>query len=119
VIYYSNDIRHRENRMTPNGQAADVSVWMLPSRGWSVRLPQGWHLGECRFERRAECLVLSDERGRQVVLRDYYACDAPPDLRDETGQRLPGELARLMAGLSVKAQELVLVDGFGSRRTGT
>lgn len=105
--------------MTPYDQSADVFVWMLPSVGRSVRLPRGWHLGDCRFERRAECLVLSDERGRRVVLRDYYACEAPPDLRDEIGQRLPGELARLMAGLSAKAQELVLIDGFGSRRTGT
>ena len=105
--------------MTPDDQTADVSVWMLPSQGWSVRLPRGWHLGGCRFERRGDSLVLNDEHGRRVLLRDYYVCEASPDLRDDTGQRLPGELARLMAGLSAKAQELVLIDGYGSRRTGT
>jgi hypothetical protein len=105
--------------MNASNLPVTVDQWILPATGQSVRLPAGWCLGKCRFERRGDGLVLNRAAGGRTILRGFYGREVRPDLRDEIGLRLPGELARLMAGLSEKAQELVLADGFGGTRRGT
>jgi len=88
--------KHAKNH---DEQVRGGQVWMLPSQGWTLRLPDGFHLTRCLLRRIAGDLVVHDPAHGRAILRRFYEVEAPPDLRDASENLLAGELARLVAGL--------------------
>lgn len=90
-------------------------VWILPSTGKTVRVPDGVALHNCRFRRNTDDLILLDKERCRVILRGYYAVDRAPYLRDGDGDLISGELARLLAGLSDHAVVTLMKRGIRNR----
>lgn len=78
-------------------------IYLLPSTGNAVLLPDGMVLGKCVFSRQRDDLVLNAEDGTRVVMRHFYLGRTAPQLHDSGGEVLTGDLARLLAGLSTSA----------------
>lgn len=91
-------------------------TWLLPSRGWVVRLPDGFRLTRCGLERAGDDLILDDPYVGRAVLRHFYGVETAPDLRDASGNLLSGDLARLVAGLAPDAMDCFMRRGYGPRR---
>ncbi len=87
-----------------------VTVWILPARGRALRLPAAIRIGGCRFRRWGDDLWLTQASGERMIVRGFYVCETPPDLRDDAGILLPGELARLLAGLCERRQAAIMAE---------
>ncbi len=50
------------------------------------------------YARQGDDLVLSGAGGREVLIRDFFRGETPPDLLTEGGARVSGDTALLLAG---------------------
>jgi hypothetical protein len=100
-----------------HGESQGARAWLLPSRGWIVRLPDGFTLTQCSLHRAGGDLIVRDPAAGRAVLRHFYEVESPPDLRDASGNLLAGDLARLVAGLPPDVMGDFLKRGFGARRS--
>jgi hypothetical protein len=78
-------------------------AYLLPSSGKTICLPNGYTLNACRYNRTDDDLILTFNGSGPIILRHFYAVEKAPYLRDSSGDFLSGDLARLLAGLSVHA----------------
>ncbi|MBM3569115.1 MAG: hypothetical protein FJX46_10210, partial [Alphaproteobacteria bacterium] len=61
-------------------------------------IPGGSFVLGADYQRQGTDLVLRNEAGQAVVVRDYFASDTPPDLVSDTGLMVDGSLASRLAG---------------------
>ncbi len=65
----------------------------------AVSLPAGFNAAEAAYARTGQDLILAEPDGDTVVVRDFFAGDAPPDLMFNDGNaRIDGDLAARLAG---------------------
>ena len=87
-----------------NGLTALPSIVLDGAAGPSVTVPDGPFLLLADYIREGADLVLVGPDGQTVVVRDYFASDAPPTLITEGGARVPPDLAEALAGLAAPRQ---------------
>jgi hypothetical protein len=68
------------------------------------QLSGGSFLMSAHYEREGQDLLLRGPGGDQVIVRDYFASDAPPDLLTELGARIPADLVAILAGPEAAGQ---------------
>ncbi len=82
-------------------QAVDGGQLTVPGESWLLKAdftPQGGDL------------LLTGHDGAQVLIRDFFNLDNPPDLLTDAGAMIPADLASKLAG-PVAPGQLALVDG--------
>ena len=80
--------------------------------GRTIRLPEGVLLNDCRFQRIGDDIMLVSNAQGKLILRHFYQVEKAPALRDANGDLLSGDLARLLAGLSDHAVDMLMRRGF-------
>ena len=85
-------------------RASSTSVVLEAGSGPSISVPGGHFLLVADYIREGADLVLVGPDGQTVVVRDYFASDAPPTLITEGGSRVPPDLAEALAGPAAPGQ---------------
>ncbi len=88
------------------GQPVAASVVLDGASGPTVTVPGGHFLLVANYIREGADLVLVGPDGQTVVVRDYFASDAPPTLVTEGGSRVAPDLAEALAGPAAPAQSV-------------
>jgi len=84
---------------TPSTAPTPSSIELLETSGAAGVVVSGdSFILTATYTRQGDDLLLTGEGGREVLIRDYFACDAPPDLLTETGARVTGATAEILAG---------------------
>ncbi|NQU56234.1 MAG: hypothetical protein HQ513_03290, partial [Rhodospirillales bacterium] len=82
-------------------QAVDGGQLTVPGDAWLLKAD---------FTPQGPDLLLTGPDGAQVLIRDFFNLDNPPDLLTDTGAMIPADLAIKLAGPAAPGQ-LALVDG--------
>ena len=77
---------------------AAFSAVLDANGGESLIVPGGDFLLTADYVREGPDLLLISADGTQVLVRDFFSGDAPPDLFTEFGARISGDLAETLAG---------------------
>ena len=63
-----------------------------------ITIPGGSFLIDADYVREGPDLLLIGSDGQQVLIRDFFASETPPDLISDSGLRIDGDLAARLAG---------------------
>jgi hypothetical protein len=89
--------------LDPFGPASSVLV-LDAVPGEALVVPGGAWLLRATFVHEGADLRLVGEDGTEVVVRDYFSLDTPPDLRTEGGSQISADLAMRLAGPQAPGQ---------------
>ncbi|MHA1597554.1 MAG: FecR domain-containing protein, partial [Alphaproteobacteria bacterium] len=83
-------------------QAENGSILTVPGDSWLLKAD---------FAPQGSDLLLTGPDGSQVLVRDFFSLDSPPDLVTEAGGVIPAELAVRLAGPTAPGQFAMLQNG--------
>jgi len=83
-------------------QAVDGGQLTVPGESWLLKAD---------FSPQGSDLLLTGPDGAQVLIRDYFNLDNPPDLLTDTGAMIPADLAIKLAGPAAPGQFALLENG--------
>ena len=83
---------------TPESSDEQSSLLIESEAAGPVELPEGFSLIGADFARSGPDLVLTAADGGEVVIRDFFAHGAPPQIIGFDGAQVSGELAAKLAG---------------------
>ena len=81
-------------------------------------VPGGSFLVGAVYSREGSDLLLTGADGRQVLIRDFFAGEFPPDLISDSGLRIAGDLAARLAGPAAPGQFAQAQDGAAAQPIG-
>jgi len=91
---------------------AQPSILTLDAAGQdSLVVPGGGWMLEADFSVQGNDLLLTGQDGAQVLIRDFFASDTPPDLMTDGGAVIPAELAVSLAGPLAPGQFALVQNG--------
>ena len=84
--------------MASQGPHSEAPSLTLDAFGSQVELPNGFPVADAAFARTGTNLTMTAPDGATVVVRDFFAAEAPPALTLPGGYSLSGEVAARLAG---------------------
>lgn len=85
--------------LTSQGHDSPAPAHVLHAvEGQPLTIPGGAWLLKADFVRQGSDLVLRGQDGKEILVRDYFSSDTPPDLVTEGGAVIQGDLAERLAG---------------------
>lgn len=89
---------HAESRETDAAAVSRVALAGAQGITGEIRLPESFLLFQAAFGRSGIDLILEPPSGETLIVRDYFANVAPPDLVHGLGGRISGALVGTLAG---------------------
>ncbi|MCH8112556.1 MAG: tandem-95 repeat protein [Proteobacteria bacterium] len=92
---------------------------VIDAAGDAVTVPYGTMLLDAAFSRQGPDLLLTGDGGESVLVRGYFAAEAPPALLTEGGARLSPDTAEALAGPAAPGQYAQAAPGSAQQPIGT